>query len=110
MNFNEYQALAARTINQLLTAGEKEYHALHGMVSEIGELHSIYQKKYQGHDDSDDHEKKELGDLMWFIAEYCTARGWWFDEIAQMNIRKLEERYPDGFDAGHSLYRKEGDI
>ena len=40
MNINEYQKLAERTINNQLTFKEKEYHALHGMVGEIGELHS----------------------------------------------------------------------
>ena len=40
--FAEYQRLAARTINFNLTDKSKEMHALHGMVGEIGELHSIY--------------------------------------------------------------------
>ena len=47
---------------------------------------------------------------MWFIAEYCTACGWNLEDIMQMNIDKLMARYPDGFDAEHSLHRKEGDI
>ena len=45
---NEYQKLAARTINPDLTPVGQEKHALHGMVGEIGELHSLYQKFYQG--------------------------------------------------------------
>ena len=32
MTPNEYQELAARTINKNLTIREKEYHALHGFV------------------------------------------------------------------------------
>lgn len=48
MTGNEYQKLAARTINQGLILGEQKNHALHGMVGEIGEIHSIYQKMYQG--------------------------------------------------------------
>lgn len=48
MTGNEYQVLAGRTINYSLTDEEKEMHALHGMVGEIGELHSIYQKKISG--------------------------------------------------------------
>lgn len=110
MTPNEYQKLAARTINKNLTIREKEYHALHGMVGEIEELHSIYQKKYQGHPICIDHLKKELGDLLWFIAEYCTACGWNLEDIMKMNIEKLQERYPEGFDSEHSLHRAEGDI
>ena len=107
---NEYQHLAARTINKDLPDNEKEYHALHGMVSEIGEIHGIYQKQYQGHVAEADHLKKELGDLLWFIAEYCTANGWNMSDIAKGNIKKLMARYPEGFSSERSLNRKDGDI
>ena len=110
MTGNEYQRLAARTIGDKMNAIQQEKHALHGMVSEVGELHGLYQKKYQGHDFDDLHAKKEVGDLLWFVAEYCTANGWELSEIAEMNIAKLIERFPDGFDIEHSLHRKAGDI
>ena len=110
MTGNEYQKLAARTINHGLSMIEKEYHAIHGMVGEIGEIHSIYQKAYQGHSVEEDHLKKEVGDLLWFIAEYCTACGWSLEEIMELNIAKLRARYPAGFDEDHSLHRVSGDI
>lgn len=110
MSLVDYQYLAARTINPKLTNNATEHHALHGLSSEVGELHNIYQKFYQGHGFDVAHAKKELGDILWFIAEYCTARGWSMAEIATMNINKLRERYPDGFDPDHSINRKEGDI
>ena len=110
MNVNEYQKLAGRTINPELDIAEMECHALHGMVGEIGEIHSIYQKLYQGHEFDEEHLKKELGDLMWFIAEYCTAREWHLNDICQMNIDKLKARFPDGFEDKRSLHRAEGDI
>lgn len=110
MKINEYQELAARTINQGLSPYEMTNHALHGMVGEIGELHSLYQKTYQGHIIDPTHAKKELGDLLWFVAEFCTAKGWNMSDIAEMNIAKLMMRYPEGFDSEHSLHRAEGDI
>ena len=110
MKGNEYQALATRTINTNLKKSEQISHALHGMVGEIGELHSIYQKTYQGHEFDEEHAKKELGDLLWFIAEYCTANNWNLEDVMQMNIDKLKARYPKGFDADKSLHRKAGDI
>lgn len=110
MTGNEYQKLAARTINRYLSTVDISKHALHGMVGEIGEIHSIYQKKYQGHRRDAQQIKKEVGDLLWFIAEYCTAMGWQLDDIMRMNIDKLKARYPDGFDVEHSLHREEGDI
>ena len=110
MQMNEYQALAARTINKDLYPEQVSFHALHGMVGEIGEIHSLYQKSYQGHVIEQDHLKKEVGDLLWFIAEYCTAMGWRLEDVAQANIDKLRARYPEGFDAEKSLHRKAGDV
>ena len=111
MTGNEYQRLAERTIDKKLLPKEIEYHALHGIVGEVGELHSIYQKRYQGHLPTDwNHVQLELGDLLWFIAEYCTVMGWNLEDIMQMNIDKLKARYPEGFDVEHSLYRAKGDI
>lgn len=110
MQMNEYQKAAARSINPALYPEQVLHHALHGMSGEVGEIHSIYQKSYQGHEIDTDHVKKELGDLLWFIAEYCTALGWTLEEVAQMNIDKLKARYPEGFSEDKSLHRKEGDI
>lgn len=110
MTGNEYQQLAARTINTLLSVDCQEDHALLGMVGEIGEIHSIYQKAYQGHNVDPEHLKKEVGDLLWFIAEYCTANGWQLEDVMQANIDKLKARYPDGFEPERSLHRVEGDV
>lgn len=110
MNEDLYQMQASRTINNDLTKDEKILHALHGMVGEIGEIHSLYQKVYQGHELDENHLQKEVGDLLWFIAEFCTANGWWMTDIMQMNIDKLIARFPDGFSSDKSLNRKDGDI
>lgn len=110
MTGNEYQKLAARTINKNLSDIQKEFHALHGMVGEIGELHGLYQKMYQGHKPNKEHAKKELGDLLWFVAEYCTAMDWTLENVMETNIEKLRARYPEGFDAELSLHRKENDV
>ena len=110
MEANRYQELAARTINKDLNEEQLMLHAAHGMVGEIGEIHSIYQKIYQGHGYDEAHLTKEVGDLLWFIAEYCTAHGWKLGDVMQLNIDKLKARFPDGFDVDKSLHRKEGDI
>lgn len=110
MTGNEYQELASRTINNDLTDMGKELHALHGMSGEVGEIHSLYQKVYQGHGIDDEHLKKEVGDLLWFIAEFCTSKGWTLEEVMELNIEKLKARFPEGFEAEKSLHRAEGDI
>lgn len=110
MNFNEYQKLASRTMNTALHSNELELHALHGLSGEVGEIHSIYQKAYQGHAVDSEHLKKEIGDLLWFIAELCTVSGFDMTDVAQMNIEKLIKRFPDGFEIEKSLHRKNDDI
>lgn len=110
MNANEYQKLAARTINKKLYPEDLEFHALFGMVSEVGEIYGIFQKTYQGHGFDSNHVRKELGDLLWFIAEYCTVMDWNLGDVMQENIDKLKQRYPDGFGEGLSLNRDPEDI
>lgn len=75
---NKYQDLSMRTINKQLSSDEMTNHAILGMCSEIGEIAGLYQKVYQGHGLDLAHVKSELGDLMWFVAEMCTANGWGF--------------------------------
>lgn len=110
MTGNEYQFLAARTINKSLDMKEMESHALHGMVGEIGEIHSLFQKVYQGHEMDEEHLMKECGDLMWFVAEFCTSHSWDLEDVMRLNIEKLKARFPEGFEEEKSLNRKEGDI
>lgn len=110
MTLNDYQFLAGRTINPVLNDMQIREHALHLLVAEVGELHGLYQKTYQGHAFNEDHAIKECGDILWGVAEYCTAMGWTMEDVARMNIDKLKARFPDGFSADHSLHRAEGDI
>lgn len=110
MTGNEYQKLAARTINRNLSYNDCLNHSLHGMVGEIGEIHSMFQKVYQGHEVSSEHLKKEVGDLLWFVAEMCSALEWEMEDVMQTNIDKLRARYPEGFEVEKSINRKDGDI
>ena len=106
-----YQMEAMRTCN--IQCGEQDEmmrHAIFGLCSESGEVAGILQKVFQGHDFDKEHFKKELGDCLWMIAEACTSVGTTLSEIASMNIQKLRERYPDGFDPEKSKNRKEWDI
>lgn len=111
MTLNEYQKLAERTINKrMLRPRGWVAHALHGLSAEVGELHGLFQKEMQGHPNSEAEQKKELGDILWMCAEYCTGMGWEMDEVAALNIEKLKRRYPDGFSVERSLHREEGDV
>lgn len=106
MTFNEYQELARRTQNAELDMDEKRLHALYGLASEVGEIHGLFQKVYQGHPLNLDDLEDELGDLLWFAAELCDAHCWQMGDVAAKNIEKLKKRYPEGFDADRSVHRE----
>lgn len=110
MKINEYQELARRTQIPYNSNMDKLRHAVFGLTSEAGEVAGILQKEYQGHEIDPVHLKKELGDCLWMIAEACDSLDIKMSDVAEANISKLKARYPEGFDAEHSLHRKEGDI
>ena len=64
-----------------------------GLVGEVGELLSIEAKSLR--DETEVNNlliKKELGDILWFVAALATDYGFGLDEIAQMNLEKLNSR------------------
>ena len=93
--------------SRLLTAGI-------GMSGEIGEFNEIIKKcVFQGKEMDEDkiiHLRKELGDIMWYVAQACLALNTNIEEIIDINTAKLSDRYPGGFDTFRSENRKEGDI
>lgn len=110
MTLTEYQEAAARTIRMDLTLDEAVQHGLYGLSAETGEVSEIFQKQLQGHPVNAEHIMKELGDVLWMVAEICTAKRFNMDDVAQLNIDKLKRRYPEGFDPDRSMHRGEGDI
>tara|TARA_S200002703_G_scaffold140208_2_gene131338 strand:- start:334 stop:741 length:408 start_codon:yes stop_codon:yes gene_type:complete len=85
-----------------------------GAGSECGEFEEIVKKiVFQGkeyNEDSRFHMKRELGDILWYVANAATALGYTLDEIVEGNIAKLESRYPNGFEVYRSENREEGDL
>ena len=71
-----------------------------GITAEGGEFTEIVKKiAFQGKPYNEDnifHMKRELGDILWYIAQACIALDISFEEIAQMNFEKLTARYPEG--------------
>ena len=95
-------------VHRLLTA------AL-GICAEGGEFTEVVKKMvFQGKPVNDEnifHMKRELGDIMWYVAQACMALDTDFNEIIEMNVEKLKARYPGGeFDVHYSENRKEGDV
>ena len=89
--------------------------SLIGLTSEAGEAQEIIKKVlFQGKpytDETREHLKKELGDVIWYWANACNALQLDPNEVVAQNVEKLKARYPGGtFDAFYSENRKEGDI
>lgn len=111
INANQYQSMALRTANQELSSDEMLLDGLMGLCGEAGEAIDILKKaRFQGHELDRKHLAKELGDVAWYLAVAAFAIDMSLDEIFRENIRKLKERYPDGFSADSSVNRKEGDV
>jgi NTP pyrophosphatase (non-canonical NTP hydrolase) len=126
MTGNDYQEQAMRTndghaqdrLADRMLAGimqEKDVaglvNGLMGLSGEAGELTDLF-KKWIFHNAplDEEHAKKEVGDVCWYVAMICHSMGWNLSEIMQMNIDKLKARYPEGFDTEKSNHRKEGDV
>ena len=130
MNGNEYQKLAMVTndgkcTTRLIDAVGKfglpfndfccdigdVINACLGLAGEAGEVNDMV-KKWIFHEKplDEEHLKKECGDVLWYCALLCHAFDWNLDEIMQMNIDKLKNRYPKGFDINKANNRKDDDV
>jgi len=86
-----------------------------GMSAEAGEFTEIVKKIiFQGKPVNEEnmfHLKRELGDIMWYVAQACMGLNVSLDEVIEMNVDKLKARYPGGeFDVHYSENRQEGDV
>mgnify|MGYP001432083642 CR=1 FL=1 len=85
-----------------------------GMLAESGEFTEVLKKMiFQGkplNDEQRFHMKRELGDILWYWIQGCMALGYTPDEVMDENIKKLEARYPNGFEVARSETREVGDI
>jgi NTP pyrophosphatase (non-canonical NTP hydrolase) len=108
---SKYQQQAARTLIDApgFEIPDKEmmlvWNAI-GLAGEAGEVCELV-KKGVFHRHGLDREKlvKELGDVMWYVAALCTKLDMDLDVIMEVNIRKLQERYPEGYSSADSQRR-----
>jgi len=86
-----------------------------GMSAEAGEFTEVVKKIiFQGKPVNEEnmfHLKRELGDIMWYVAQACMGLNVSLDEVIEMNVDKLKARYPGGeFDVHQSENRRQGDV
>lgn len=95
ITFDEYSARAAKT-DRYPNECKPWVYAL-GLAGESGEtldkIKKIYRDKSGVFKVEDRREiAKELGDVLWYVTRLGATLGFSIEEIAQMNIDKLEDR------------------
>lgn len=105
---NDYQRMAMRTAGDYNTKYDMLRNAVYGLNGESGEVIDILKKhEFQGHELDYDKVMDEAGDVCWYIALLASALNVNLEEIMLRNVKKLMERYPDGFDKNRSIHRVE---
>ena len=106
LSLNEYQmaAMAFKDPEQ----GDLNYSVL-GLNGEAGEVADAVKKlNYHGHSISQSGLIEELGDALWYIASIAHDLEVSLSDVANVNMRKLWSRYPEGhFSKERSINRKE---
>ena len=107
MRVDDYQQEAMTLLNPALTEKDVLMNALMGLCGESGEAIDVMKKHlFQGHPLDRAKLLKELGDVVWYLAEAATGLGVPLSEILQGNLDKLHARYPQGFDTKRSQNRE----
>jgi NTP pyrophosphatase (non-canonical NTP hydrolase) len=98
MQIKEYCEKANRTCASLVNNEMDNVHMIFGMATEIGEITDAI-KKHIAYGKSIDwiNVQEEIGDLMWYIANFCVINDFKLEEILANNIKKLRIRYPEKF-------------
>lgn len=113
MTFNEYQKGCLRTLDKLSKASKDNMllNGVLGAAGEAGELADLLKKElFQGHGRNVEHIIKECGDVLYYLAVTAESLGITLEDIAIQNNKKLQDRYPNGFEVDRSLHREKGDI
>ena len=108
LGLNEYQKKAHETASYPCGTIGKEAHAVNylypalGLAEEAGEVAGKFAKAIRDNNgvvfdrDREAAIVKELGDVMWFVAELATCLGVDLDLVAEMNLQKLASRQARG--------------
>lgn len=96
MEFKEYEKLAAKTAIYPERGHNLIYPVL-GLLGESGEVAEKVKKlirdlDYDIDENFTENIKKELGDVLWYIAAICFELGISMEEVAKTNMEKLSSR------------------
>ena len=96
MDFETYQKLARKTAIYPDLGHNNIYPTL-GLVGEAGEVaekvKKVLRDKSGIFDDNSKQEiKKELGDVLWYLANLCSEFQFSLNDVAETNLDKLKKR------------------
>ena len=96
MDLNHYQQLARETA-VYPTIGHPIVYCALGLTGEAGEVSDKVKKMYR--DNNGELDRKticelvlELGDVLWYIANFAHELGFSLDDVANINYNKLKRR------------------
>ena len=100
MTFEEYQKLSRKTAIYP-DAGNNFIYPTLGLAGESGEVAEKIKKVLRDNNGAVDEGRrddiaKELGDVLWYVAQVASELGLSLDEIAGLNIEKLYSRLERG--------------
>ena len=100
MTFEEYQTQADSTA-MYPNMGDNFIYPTLGLAGETGEVVEKVKKIIRDDGSAVSEEKKEeikkeLGDVLWYIARLSAELGFTINEVAELNIKKLNSRKERG--------------
>ncbi len=97
MDFNKYQKLARKTAIYPHIGNNLSYPTL-GLCGETGEVAEKVKKLFRDSEAKMTPEIKhslikEMGDVLWYLSAMASELETDLNEVAEMNVKKLKERY-----------------
>lgn len=81
-------------------------HGAIGLATESGEILDVMKKHiYYGKPIDTVNLAEEIGDVLWYVSLLLRNMGMTYEQVAQMNINKLQKRFPDQFTEDLALNR-----
>lgn len=101
MNFNDYQQQATKTAGYPRVDGHGWMYPALGLANEAGEVTGKLKKVIRDNNGVIDDARrqdisKELGDVLWYIAQLATELDIQLGDVAKANIAKLASRQQRG--------------
>lgn len=100
MKLSDYQKQSKKTALYPAIGHKIVYPAL-GLAGEAGEVANKIKKIFRDNDGDISESKtkelnKELGDVLWYVAQVASELGLDLDEVAQLNLDRLNSRFERG--------------